>query len=280
MIEVVKDSPKPHAYLVAGGGGGMRSTIILRMLARELGNRGIPYTPIEGINGVGDSQKVWHPSLQVRDMNASIRRHPEGTPLLFVSHCIGTVAALASLESYADDHPVGLVSVAPPLPSPRSTIMTPQSRKKRSQGDTLMRVVDLPEGAVDYTVMTESVAQISPEYFADIHAADDLQERLRAQIEAGRASIFAPEHDWNTESPETVATWHDEWRSKLPDNEFEVLRRRANVVDNAAHGLYISPRSGLDVSTEEDLQFQMNNVRQVIDTGLGLLANPEANSKF
>lgn len=271
MSELSKQSPSPYAYLVAGGGGGMRSTIILRMIAQELAGRGIPYAAIDGITGEGDEQMVKYPSLQVEDMAGRIAEHPEGTPLLFISHCIGTVAALNTVERLEGLHPTSLVSIAPPLPSPYNTISTPQSTKKRTENNTLMRVVDLPEGAVDYSVVTESVARIDPQYFADMRKADDLEVRLRGHVEAGNAAVFAPEHDWNVDSPERVRAWHNEWNATLPADIAGALQARAPIVYDAAHGLYVSPRSGREVTTEQDVKFQMSNVTDVVDMGLEML---------
>lgn len=249
----------------------MRSTIILRLLAQELANRGLPHTAIEGIKGYGDDQAVHHPSLQARDMEAHIATHAENVPVLLISHCIGTVAALQTVEKVSATRPAALVSIAPPLPSPRSTIETPQSQKKRSENNTLMRVVDLPAGALDYSTMAESQARIDPQYFADIHAADNLDGRLRQLVEQGYGALFAPEHDWNAESPRRVQAWHDEWFATLPEEQAELAHSRAQIVAGAAHGLYASPRSGLDLSPKEDIEFQLANVNAVIDTGLELL---------
>jgi len=271
VSEALGQSPA-HAYLVAGGGGGMRSTIILRMLAEELTERKIPYTAIEGIQGTGKDQRVHVPSQQVHDMLADIAERPKDAPILLIAHCIGTVAGLQTLEKIADERPAGLVAIAPPLPSPLHTIMTPQSSKKRSKDDTLMRVVDLPPGAVDYSVMTESQAHLSPQYFADIAAADDLAFRLRARVELGNAAAIAPEYDWNVESPRTVADWHKKWQHIAPADELTMLKQRAVLVPNAAHGLYISPRSGMEITPEADTQFQAQNVNHAVDVGLELIA--------
>lgn len=272
MTEVLEQST-PHTYLVAGGGGGMRSTIVLRLLAQELADRGLPYTVVEGISGHGDEQSVHPPSLQARDLKAHIATQPETTPLLFVSHCIGTIAALQTVEQLANTRATALVSVAPPLPSPGNTIGTPQSQRKRSENDTLMRVIDLPPGALDYSDMTESQARIDPQYFADIHAAHDLEARLRAQVEVGSAALFAPEHDWNVDSPQRVRSWHEDWRAHLPIGKTALLLARAAIVPDAAHGLYISPRSGREFTAEDNVAFQLANVSAVIDTGLEVLAD-------
>jgi hypothetical protein len=272
MTEILKQ-PVPHTYLVAGGGGGMRSTVILRVLAQELNGRGLPYTSVEGIRGTGDDQAVHHPTLQVQDMEADISNRPKETPLLFISHCIGTISALGTVERLADTRPAALVAIAPPLPSPRNTISAPQSQRKRSENDSLMRVVDLPPGALDYSAMTESHARISPQYFTDIHAADDLEKRLRRQIEEGTSALFAPEHDWNVASPHHVRGWHAEWSATWPPEEAAWLRTRAAIVPDAAHGLYLSPRAGRQFTAEEDVAFQAANVRQVVDTGLELLTS-------
>lgn len=266
------ERPTPHTYLVAGGGGGLRSTIILRLLAQELTGRQLPYTVIEGISGRGESQSVRYPTLQVQDMEAHISQLPEHVPLLFISHCIGTVAALTTVERVADTRPAALVSIAPPLPSPYDTIQTPQLRKKRSQNDTLMRVIDLPEDALDYSNAVESQARIDPNYFDDINAAADLEKRLCTGIEDGRMAVFAPEYDWNIASVRKVQSWHEDWRTISPPPHNEQFMARALVVPNAAHGLYISPRSGIEVTHEEDLAFQRANVNTVIDTGLEMLA--------
>lgn len=274
MAEAVGQAT-PHAYLVAGGGGGMRSTIVLRLLAQELTDRNLPYTVIEGVSGQGDEQAVRYPTLQVHDMEAHIADLPEGKPLLFVAHCIGTIAALRTVERVANTRPAALVSIASPLPSPRETIRAPQSQKKRSQDNTLMRVVDLPAGALDYSDMSESRAHIDPQYFVDIDAAGDLEVRLRARVELGSAALLAPEHDWNVGSPQCVRAWHDDWRATLPPELSEAMLSRAAIVADAAHGLYVSPRSGRHVTPEEDIAFQLANVGVVIDTGLGLLTSAE-----
>lgn len=272
MSEISGKPDTPHAYLVAGGGGGMRSTIILRMVADELAGRSIPFTPIEGVSGEGGDWIVRHPSLQARDMEEDIARQSTETPLLVISHCIGTVAALKVVEALEPDRKAGLVSIAPPLPSPYDTISQPQSRRKRSSGDSLMRVVNLPDHAVDYSQVEERVAIIDPQYFADIKAAHDFQQRLRDQVKVGRAALFAPEHDWNAPSPLCVRSWHDDWSKTLPEEQAVALQKRALVVGNAAHGLYISPRVGREVTTEENVQFQMDSVNKLVDTGLDLLA--------
>jgi hypothetical protein len=121
--------------------------------------------------------------------------------------------------------------------------------------------------------MTESVAKIDPRYFTDIHDAGDLEVRLRARVEAGNAAVFAPEHDWNVDSPRRIQAWHSEWDSTHAPDIAQSLQARAPIVYDAAHGLYISPRSGREVSTEEDVAFQMGNVTQLVDIGLGMLSN-------
>jgi hypothetical protein len=241
------------------------------MIAEELSSRNIPYTCVDGISGEGSEQTVKHPSLQSQDIEADLHRRTPDTPLLFISHCIGTIAALNTVDKLGPKHQTSLVSIAPPLPSPIKTIMQPQSQKKRTANDTLMRVVDLPEGAVDYSVMTESVARIHAQYFEDMRTANDLESRLRTRVEVGRAAVFAPEHDWNSSSPLHVQSWHDLWSATLPEQQASVLRDRAAVVYNAAHGLYVSPRVGREVTTSENVNFQKSNVRSVVDTGLGLL---------
>jgi hypothetical protein len=276
MTEIAARSPRPHAYLVAGGGGGMRSTIILRLIAQELAERDIPVTPIDGITGYGSEQEVKYPSWQLADLQDHVRAQPERTPVLLIAHCIGTVAALGAAEQWESERPVGLVSIAPPLPSPRHTVATPQSQKKRSENDTRMRVVDLPEDALDYAVMTESTAQINPQYFEDLYRADDLELRLRAGVEAGRAAVFAAEYDWNVVSPQRIQSWHDDWRSMHTSETFEALQARAPIVSGAAHGLYLSPRTGSDVSQAANLHFQAANVTQLVNVGLDLLTVPEA----
>lgn len=275
MAEVFESTP--HTYLVAGGGGGMRSTVVLRLLAQELADRQLPYTAVDGISGYGEGQAVHYPTLQMRDMEAHIEGLAEGTPLLFISHCIGTVAALNTVERFADTRQTALVSIAPPLPSPRKTIATPQSQKKRSQNDTCMNVVDLPPGALDYSAMSQSHASIDSHYFTDIYAADDLEIRLRKRVEAGTAALFAPEHDWNVESPQRVRAWHDEWRAARTPEQAELMMARAAIVANAAHGLYMSPRSGREITHEEDLAFQLAHVGAVVDMGIEMLASAGVN---
>jgi hypothetical protein len=136
-----------------------------------------------------------------------------------------------------------------------------------------MRVVDLPNGAVDYSVMTESVAQIDPQYFEDINDADNLEFRLRAIVEAGSAAVYVPEHGWNTGVLPSVQGWHDDWSATLSQDSALALRSRTPIIHGAAHGLYISPYStGREVTTEENVRFQMGNVNKVIDAGLWLLA--------
>jgi hypothetical protein len=265
------DQPVPHAYLVAGGGGGMRSTIILRLLAEELTERKIPYTPIEGIRGLNDKQQVHVHSEQVRDMEADIAERPEDTPILFITHCIGTVAGLQTFQKVSDSRPASLVSIAPPLPSPLGTIMTPPSLKKRSHNDTLMRVVDLPPDAIDYSVFTESKARINPQYFTDMRDAADLEEHLRVSVESGRAAVYAPQYDWNTDSPQTVSAWHDRWQRTLSADAARAAQARAVIVPHAAHGLYISPRSGEIITPEADIQFQSQNVSNLVAAGLALV---------
>lgn len=274
MIESFEASPKPHAYLVAGGGGGMRSTIVLRMIAQELSERDIPFTPIDGVYIDDDVQKVNYPSLQMQDIEADIDNHSENTPLLFISHCIGTIAALSAIEKIDSVRQASIVSIAPPLPSPRSTIAQPQSQGRRCENNTLMRVVDLPAGAVDYSVQTESFAYIDPKYFEDIETAGDLEQRLRARVETGEAVVYAPEHDWNAGSPRSVQAWHEEWDATLSSEEAAALKSRAPIIHDAAHGLYISARgTGRDVSAHESVGFQIANVNNVVDTGLQLAAN-------
>ncbi|HEY5667897.1 MAG TPA: hypothetical protein VIR03_01905 [Candidatus Saccharimonadales bacterium] len=268
------EQPGPQTYLVAGGGGGMRSTIILRILAQELSARGLPFTPIDGVQGQGGAQAIRHPTLQVQDIEANVGRLHERTPLLVIAHCVGTVAALEVVERLSDTRPAALVSIAPPLPSPRHTIETPQSMKKRSDGGTRMRVVDLPDGALDYSNMTESAAKIDPQYFVDMYAADDLEARLRRMVEGRNATVFAPALDWNVASPARVRAWHKEWDAALPAGDAADLRSRAVVVADSTHGLYVSPRSGLTVTAEEDIAFQRANANAVIDAGLLLLNRP------
>jgi hypothetical protein len=135
---------------------------------------------------------------------------------------------------------MSLVSIASPLPTSRNTIMQLQSQSKRSVNNTVMRVVRLSDGAVDYSSITESEAYISLQYFADIHA-DDEGVRLRERV--------APELDWNTASPCEV-------------------RSRATIITDATHGLYISPRSGREVTAEENVRFQVDNAANVIEIGL------------
>lgn len=266
-----KEQLTPHAYLVAGGGGGMRSTIILRLLAQELDARSISYTTVEGIEGRGDAQTVKYPSWQAKELEAHLQSQPEAQPALLLSHCIGTVAALQTLESQAKKRPVSLVSIAPPLPSPHDTIHQPQSQKKRSENNTRMRVVDLPEGATDYSVMSESLASIDPQYFSDMRDADDLGPRLMTSVATGQAAVFAPEYDWNVGSPKQVEAWHQQWRDTLDPDQAQLLTSRAHIVPDAAHGLYVSPRSARLVTPEQDIQFQVDNINHVIDTGIGLL---------
>ncbi len=267
----------PHVYLVAGGGGGMQSTIILRLLAQELSRRELGYSVIEGMYLDRDGvQKIRHPSLQATVLEDDIATLPEASPVLLIPHCIGTVAAMNVMERHADERPVGLVSIAPPLPSPRSTIAQPQSIAKRFMDNSLMRVVALPEGALDYSEYTESFADIDPQYFKDMNNAESLGARLRERVAQGQAGLFAPEHDWNTGSPDCVKGWHDEWHATLPAEEASMLRQRTPVVKDAAHGLYISPRS-VDgpIPLEDDIAFQMHNVRRVINTGLELIMNQQ-----
>ncbi len=272
MTELLPEQPAPHVYLVAGGGGGQRSTIVLRMIAEQLRGQDITYTAIDGISGSGDSQMVRYPSLQLQDIEASVQQQPEGTPLLFISHCIGTVAALGAVDKYAQTRNTSLVSIAPPLPSPRNTLAQPQSQSKRIDQNSRMRVIDIPETAKDYSVIAESFARIDPQYFVDIQAADDLEPRLRAVVESGNAAVYAPEHDWNVDSPRTISKWHEHWHATLPEDTARQLQSRTPVVQDAAHGLYISGRrTGLELTPEERDMFQSNNVQQVISTGLDLL---------
>lgn len=275
---IPEEHVSPHVYLVAGGGGGMQSTIILRLLAQELSQCELDYSVIEGIYLDEDgAQKIKHPSLQTRALKSDIDKQPEDTPILLIPHCIGTIAAMNAMDQCISDRPVGLVSIAPPLPSPRSTIAQPQSVAKRFMNNSLMRVVKLPEGALDYSEYTESFADIDPQYFKDMNSAESLGERLRERVVRGQAGLFAPEHDWNTGSPDCVKGWHDEWQATLSADEAAVLQQRTPVVEDAAHGLYISPRS-VDgpVSPEDDIAFQMHNVRQVIDTGLNILSTQQS----
>jgi len=258
----------------------MRSTIIMRLISQELSDRDIPVTPVDGIAGYGSEQQVKYPSWQLADLRKSILARSEQTPVLLIAHCIGTVAALGAAEQLADERTVGLISIAPPLPSPHDTVHTPQSRKKRSENDTRMQVIDLPEGAVDYSVTTASTARIDPQYFEDMRQAGNLELRLRSRVEAGRAAVYAAEHDWNVASPRRVRAWHEDWRATYGPETFEALQARAPVVANAAHGLYLSPRSGDDISPEADRRFQSDNVTRLVDAGLELLAAPDATAAY
>lgn len=280
MSELQEIPPKPHAYLIAGGGGGLRSTIILRLITQELTAQDIDYTCIEGLyaddNG---TQNVCYPSLQRELIKSDIEKRADNKPLLFIAHCIGTIAALSAVEEYEATRPVGLVSVAPPLSTPRSTIMRPQSQSKRSANGTLMRTVDLPEGAINYSEITEGIAKIDPQYFKDIDAAEDTQVRLRDRVATGRAAVYAPEYDWNLGSPICVDSWHTEWRSTRSADEAALLESRAIIVPNAAHGLYLSPRGAYaDITDAENIIYQRKNVKRLVNTGVDLLSDAPINA--
>lgn len=261
----------PHTFVVAGAGGGAKSSIVLRLLADELSERSIDYTPIDGIYREETSLHVKYPSLQVEDISEKIDQLPPERPVLFVAHCIGTVAAMRALEEHDSARPVGLVSISPPLPSPQATIMQPNSVNKRFEDNTRMRIVSLPEGATDYTEREEHVAHISEQYFEDIEAAHDLPERLHHNIEMGKAVLRAADADWNQASPATVRNWHADWQHSLPADRSQELLKRAPIVENATHGLYMPLAS----SSEESLRFQRQNVIDALDAGLTLLQDDE-----
>lgn len=259
------ESELPHAYLVAGGGGSIHTTILLRLLAAQLESQHQPYTVVEGLTGYGDDLSVRYPSLQVEDILEHAESHDR--KVLFVAHCIGTIAALRAFESLSADRPAALTAIAPPLPSPYHTTSTPQSQKKRFENDTRMTVIGLTPGALYPSEEASRLAAISPRYFEEIQEAHDVDTQLRLHVEQGRAAIFSAQHDWNTESPATVARWHDDWRQSDRHDFIE----RARIVEDAAHGLHLSPMSGREITPDINAAFQNAQLAQVIATGNDLV---------
>lgn len=262
----------PHVYLAAGAGGGMRSTIALRVAAGELSERQVSYTVVEGIDYTSVEPVVRKPSEQAAEIIADAKERDEDQPLLIIAHCMGTVAALSAIESLPAHRKTALVSIAPPLRNPRETVSMPQAMSKLKGGSGMLRIVNLPAGAVDYSVREEVAARIGADYFEEVDAAHDLDVRLKTAVEVGGTALMAAECDWNTGSPRTVAAWHRTWRASETAEIASKLSALTPIIPGAAHGLYLSPQAGgLDVTQEVSLAYQRMHVSEAISMGADLL---------
>ena len=275
--ELIKNTPSQHSnihtFIVSGGGGGMEYSILTRLIARSLTERQIPYTSIDGISGLNGDRIVKYPSLQIDEISRNIETHPKGMKYVFMGHCIGTVAALGAFEKIYQKNSASLVSISPPFPSPRHTLLQPASAKKRSQNNTLMKIAKLSEGAFDTVKAQDGFARIDPHYFEQLHKEDDVEIRLRRLVEIGHAAVFSPEYDWNNLSPHSIRNWHEEWSTSLSIDDARSLKEKAKIIPNAAHGLNISTMAMSNFTTKDNLDFQTNNANHVIETGIKIVQN-------
>jgi hypothetical protein len=249
-----------QAIGVAGGGANLDTdSIAFHHIRASLAARAIPFVPVHGVEGdPHTSQRVRPASEQLDEIKDRIDAVDPDTKVLLITQCLGTVASLRALECYQSDRPIAMAVFSPPLPSPQDTIAQPKSRAKRSQNNTKMRTVHFEPGHVgDFDRLVESSAIIPPEYFADIHAAIDLEPRLLTAVSLGSAAVVGTSHDWNAGSPDVIS----EWISRDPNLPIQVL-------DNTGHSLNAI---GSSLTREQKIREQRQACDLVIDAGISLL---------
>lgn len=268
-----------HALLIAGGGAwALSSTVLWRLMAQELQQHDIPFTPVDGLYTNAGELIVKPASKQYEEAQAFINQLPAGTDILLFTQCLGSVAALNLLESADPDRNTVLGVISPPLPTPAATLQQPKSQVKRSERDRIMHVSYFANNSFDFADLINGQARIDPSYLEENRAAATLEKRLRHAVETATAAVFATEYDWNTGSPPTVQAWRNDWAATLHPRETDPLASRAIILPSTAHSLNRS--DSIKLPREEQLMFQQANVQQVLKRTLRLLKDTPACTTF
>lgn len=247
---------------VAGGGARVKtSSVMFTFMRRYADAKRIPYNCVDGTHVADDGQLYISPaSKQLEQIESAIESLDKDKKLLIVAQCLGTVASLTAIEksqNLQDEHSsrLNLLSIAPPLPSPESTLQTPRSMSKRTTG--MMETWDLPADgslSIDTARMTLYPAIIPDSYLKEhIAVSDSFSFRFKRQLDMGKALVCSPLADWNAASAEVTQSWEGNG----------VL-----CFDNAGHSL--NPRTS-NMPYDQVLLGQEANAKRALDFGLSLL---------
>lgn len=170
----------------------------MKYIAEYLGGESVSYVD-GGHNRESGDIEVSSPEYQTAEISQILQSSPEKN-FTIVSHSMGALAALNCLERFDNSK---VISIAPPLSNPLSTLRHPHllSRLKIRQDRLILPSYSFALGdAGPSTTLPEPSETIFPSSIFD-EVAEVSENYLGRTIEAIRGnklSIVMPSQDWNT----------------------------------------------------------------------------------
>ncbi len=259
------NNPEKPLVIAVGGGGCHLDTgsVAFRMVRSQLEDADIPYLPIHGCTDLAQPDPRVYPPSEQRDMiTQAIDTLPEQQPVLLVSQCIGSIATINYLRDNIDNKRPTAGVILSPATRPDIVVSRPESRARRHQNDTIMRLKVLAGNTRDFDIsIAQTVdAQLPSAYLDETLGSPDLIDSMTELHELGKLALIAGERDWNTPAIADISQLQQSTAAH-PQN--------LHLLPRTGHSLHLS--AARDVTAQTRQEFQQRNIRTTLRTGMALL---------